>query len=101
MTLSGGQGDLASIIAETKRGLLVTKMLGRGADPTTGEFSRGAAGFLIEDGAIVDAVEGITVAGNARDMLRGLDRVGADIDTRSALRVPTVRFAELSIGGSG
>ena len=101
VTLSGGQGDLASIIAETKRGLLVTKMLGRGADPTTGEFSRGAAGFLIEDGAIVDAVEGITVAGNARDMLRGLDRVGADIDTRSALRVPTVRFAELSIGGSG
>jgi len=100
-SLLGGQGDLASIIAETKRGLLVTKVLGRGADPTTGDVSRGAGGFLIEDGVIVGAVEGITIAGNARDMLKGIDRVGADVDERSALRVPTIRFAELSVGGTG
>ena len=100
-TLSGGHGDLASIIAETSRGLLLTKVLGRGADPTTGELSRGAGGFLIEDGVLTHAVEGITIAGNARDMLMGIDRIGADVDERSALRVPTIRFAELSIGGTG
>ncbi len=100
-SLLGGDGDLASIIAETKRGLLVTKVLGRGADPTTGDVSRGAGGFLIEDGVIVHAVEGVTIAGNAREMLKGIDRVGADVDQRSALRVPSIRFGELSVGGTG
>ncbi|MDP2344794.1 MAG: TldD/PmbA family protein [Deltaproteobacteria bacterium] len=99
-TLSGGRGDLASIIAETKKGLLVTKMLGRGADATTGDLSRGAAGFYVEDGAIAFPVEDMTIAGNARDMLLSLDRVGADLDERSALRVGTVRFANVSVGGT-
>ena len=98
--MSGGQGDLSSIVGETGRGLLVTRLLGRGADPTTGEVSRGAAGYLIEDGVIGAPVEGVTIAGNARDMLRGIDRVGADVDERSALRVPTIRFASLSVGGT-
>jgi PmbA protein len=98
--MTGGRGDLASIIAETRRGLLVTRLLGRGADPTTGDLSRGAAGFLIEDGEIGHPVEGVTIAGNARDMLRAIDRVGADVDERSALRVPTIRFASLSVGGT-
>jgi len=100
-TLSGGQGDLASIVAETKRGLLVTRLLGRGADPTTGELSRGAAGFLIEDGEIGRPVEGITIAGNARELLKSIDRIGADLDERSALRVPTIRFAAIAVGGTG
>ena len=99
-TLSGGRGDLASIIADTKNGLLVTKMLGRGADSTTGDLSRGAAGFLVKDGAIAFPVEDLTIAGNARDMLLALDRVGADLDERSALRVPSVRFSSLSVGGT-
>ncbi len=99
-TLSGGQGDLASIIAATKRGLLVTRLLGRGADPTTGDFSRGAAGHLIVDGALAHPVEGVTIAGNARTMLESIDCVGADLDLRSALRVPTVRFASMAVGGT-
>jgi PmbA protein len=98
-TLLGGSGSLETIIAETKRGLLLTKVLGRGADPTTGEVSRGAGGFLIEDGQIVRPVEGITIAGSARAMLLAIDRVGADVDERSALRVPTIRLAEVSVGG--
>jgi PmbA protein len=98
-TLSGGKGTLESFIKETKRGLLVTRLLGRGADPTTGEFSRAAAGFLIEDGAIAHAVEGVTIAGNARTMLQSIDRVGADLDLRSALRVPSIRFAALAVSG--
>jgi PmbA protein len=100
-TLSGGRGDLASIVADTKRGLLVTRLLGRGADPTTGELSRGAAGFLIEDGEIGRPVEGITIAGNVRELLKSIDRIGADVDERSALRVPTIRFAAVAVGGTG
>jgi PmbA protein len=99
-TLQGGRGDLASIIAETKRGLLVTRALGRGADPTTGDLSRGVAGFWIEDGALAFPVEGVTMAGNARELMLSIDRVGADVDERSALRVPTIRFAAAAVGGS-
>ncbi len=99
-TLRGGRGDLQSIVADTPRGLLVTRALGRGADPTTGDLSRGVAGFLIEGGAIAHAVEGVTMAGNARELLLGIDRVGADIDERSSLRVPSLRFAMVAIGGS-
>jgi PmbA protein len=99
-TLRGGTGTLAEIVAGTPRGLLVTRVLGRGADPTTGDLSRGVAGFWIEDGAIAWPVEGVTMAGNARELLLGIDRVGADIDERSALRVPTLRFAAAAIGGS-
>jgi PmbA protein len=99
-TLHGGSGDLASIIAATSKGVLVTKVLGRGADPTTGDLSRGVAGFYVEDGAIAFPVEGVTMAGNARDLLLSMDRVGADIDERSALRLPSLRFAAAAIGGA-
>jgi len=99
-TLGGGSGDLASIIKETTKGLLVTKVLGRGADSTTGDLSRAAAGFYVENGEIAFPVEEVTIAGNARDLMLALDRVGADIDNRSSLRVPSIRFASMQIGGS-
>jgi PmbA protein len=100
IVLDGGQGDLASIIKETKRGLLVTQLLGHSPDMITGEYSRGASGFLIVDGEIVHPVEEITVAGDMKDMMKGLDRVGADLDTRSSWHIPTLRFAELMVSGS-
>lgn len=99
-TLTGGEGDLASIIAATKKGFFVTKVLGRGADSTTGDLSRGAAGFYVDDGAIAFPVEEVTIAGNARQLLLAIDRVGADVDARSSLRLPSIRFAEMAIGGS-
>lgn len=99
-TLSGGSGDLASIIKETQKGFLVTKVLGRGADSTTGDLSRAAAGFYVENGEIAFPVEEVTIAGNAKDLMLAIDRVGADVDTRSSLRVPSIRFAAMQIGGS-
>jgi PmbA protein len=99
-TLQGGTGDLADIVAATKRGLLVTRVLGRGADPTTGDLSRGVAGFWIEDGAVAFPVEGVTMAGNARELLLSIDRVGADVDERSALRMPSIRLAAVAVGGT-
>lgn len=96
----GGEGDLESLIKETKRGLLVTSVLGHAPDMITGEYSRGAGGFWIEDGAIAHPVEEVTIAGHMLEMMKGIDRVGADLDTRSSLHAPTIRFGELAISGS-
>jgi PmbA protein len=91
---------LASLVRETKRGLLVTRLLGHSPQMSTGEYSRGASGFWIEDGAIAFPVEEVTIAGHMREMMRGIDRIGADLDERSSVRAPSLRFAELAISGS-
>lgn len=100
VSVKGGHGDLESIIAETERGLLVTSVLGRAPNMITGEYSRGASGFWIEDGAIAHPVEELTIAGHMLEMMKGIDRVGADLDKRSSLHAPTIRFAELAISGA-
>lgn len=100
VTVVGGRGDLASIVKSTQRGLLVTRMLGRGPDMVTGDYSRGASGFWIEGGEIAFPVEEITIAGTMKDMMAGIDAVGDDLDERSSLRAPTIRFAELQISGA-
>ncbi len=100
IVIDGGEGSLDDIVADTARGLLVTHLMGHSPDMITGEYSRGAAGFWIEDGQIVHPVEEITIAGDMLDMMRGIDRVGADADLRSSVRAPTIRFAQLTISGS-
>lgn len=99
-TVEGGRGDLESIIRDTPRGLLVTRLLGRGPDMVTGDYSRGASGFFIEGGEIAFPVEEVTIAGTMFEMMMGIDRVGADLDERSSLRTPSIRFGELQISGS-
>ncbi len=98
-TVEGGTGDLASIIRDTPRGLLVTRLLGRGPDMVTGDYSRGASGFFIEGGEIAFPVEEVTVGGKMLEMMRTIDRAGADLDLRSSLRAPPIRFAELQVSG--
>ena len=98
-TIEGGAGDLASIIQETQRGLLVTRLLGRGPDMVTGDYSRGASGFFIEGGEIAFPVEEVTIAGRMLELMKGIDRTGADLDLRSSLRAPSIRFAEMQISG--
>jgi PmbA protein len=97
--LSGGEGDLAGIIKDTARGLLVTRLLGHSPDVATGMYSRGAAGFFIEDGQIAFPVDEVTVASTMDLMMRGIDRVGDDIDGRGSIRAQTLRFAEMSVSG--
>jgi PmbA protein len=96
----GGEGDLNAIIADTERGLLVTRLLGHSPDPITGDYSRGAAGFWIENGEIQHPVEEITIAGHMLEMMLGIDRVGEDWDHRSSLEAPSIRFGELTISGN-
>jgi PmbA protein len=80
-------------------GLLVTELMGHGVNPVTGDYSRGAAGFWVEYGAIQYPVAEITIAGNLRDMLKDIVAVGDDIDARGGIRVGSVLLKEMTVAG--
>lgn len=97
--LEPGAGSLDELIAEIDRGLLVTELIGMGFNPTTGDYSRGAAGLWIEKGEIVHPVEEITIAGNLGDMLKQVDRVGSELIWRGRTASPPIRIAQMTIAG--
>ena len=98
--LQPGERGAGEILRGTRRGLLVTAMLGSGANVVTGEYSRGANGLWIEDGQIVHPVQEVTVSGSLLDMLQAIDAVGNDLDLRSSTAAPTLRIAEAVVSGS-
>jgi PmbA protein len=95
-----GTEDLAALMRRMGRGLFVTEQLGQGVNPVTGDFSRGAAGFWIEDGAIAYPVEEITIAGNLRQMFRDIVALGSDIDRRGSRHIGSMLIARMTIAGS-
>jgi PmbA protein len=97
--LEPGEGTLEEMIAEMDRGLLVTELIGMGFNPTTGDYSRGAAGLWIEKGEIVHPVEEITIAGNLGDMLTRIDRVGSELVWRGRTAAPPLRIARMTVAG--
>ncbi len=92
--------SLAQLQKKMQRGLLVTELLGHGVNLLTGDYSRGAAGFWIENGEIAFPVEGITIAGNLKNMFRGIQAVGNDIETRGNILTGSIWIDEMMIGGS-
>jgi PmbA protein len=80
-------------------GLLVTELMGQGVNAVTGDYSRGAAGFWVENGELQYPVAEITVAGNLRDMLKRIVAVGDDVDVRGGIRVGSVLVEEMTIAG--
>jgi PmbA protein len=88
-------GDL---MADVQRGLYVTELIGMGVNGVTGDYSRGAAGFLIENGAVAHAVSEITIAGNLKDMFRALVPAN-DLQFRYAMNVPTLRIDGMTVAG--
>ena len=99
LVMQAGTLEPQSIIADTKRGLFVTNMLGFGFNPTTGDFSRGAAGFWVEDGRIAFPVSEVTISANLDTMLKGIDAVGNDPVVLSSVIAPTFRVASMTIAG--
>jgi len=87
------------LIEEVRRGLYVTGLAGFGVDTVSGEYSQEVDGQWIEKGALTKSVEGVTVAGRLDEMLLGIDGVGSDLDFRSNVVSPTIRFKELTVGG--
>jgi len=99
LILEPGTQSRDDLIAETERGLLVTGMMGFGFNPVTGDFSRGASGFWIENGEVGFPVSEITISANFDDLLKGIDRVASDLDDRSSTMVPTFRVATMTLAG--
>ena len=97
--LRPGRLSKAELIRDIKRGIYVTELIGQGVNPVTGDYSRGASGFIIEDGEIGSPVAEITIAGNLIDMYRTL--VAADdLEHRRAVNVPTLRIEGMTIAGA-
>lgn len=82
------------------RGLYVHRMMGFGFDATTGNFSRGAEGFLIENGKLTAPVGEITISRNLDELLKGIDRVADDLDHRTATAAPSFRVDAMTVAGS-
>jgi PmbA protein len=99
LVLSHGPDDLPALMRRMGRGLLVTEQLGQGVNAVTGDFSRGAAGFWVEDGAIAYPVEEITIAGNLRDMFRDIVAIGSDVDRRGSRHTGSILLGRMTIAG--
>jgi PmbA protein len=88
------------MLRQLDRGLYVTEMMGQGVNGVTGDYSRGASGFWVEDGEIAYPVHEVTIAGNLRQMYQQVRALGDDVDTHGAIRTGSVLVDELTIAGS-
>ena len=100
LVLSANGPDLAGMLKHMRRGLLVTELLGHGINLLTGDYSRGAAGYWVENGEIAFPVEEVTVAGNLKDMYRGIAMTGSDTIVRGAYRCGSILVDNMTIAGN-
>lgn len=100
LTVEPGALDFPGLLREMGTGLLVTELMGQGVSIVTGDYSRGAAGFWVEDGEIQYPVEEITIAGNLRDMFQQVVAVGNDVDTRGSIRTGSWLVESMTIAGA-
>ncbi len=100
LVVPGNAGDRDSIIASMSRGLLVTELIGQGVNGVTGDYSRGAVGFWIEDGSIAYPVHEVTIAGNLRDLYRRISVIGSDQDLRGGIRCGSLLVDDMTIAGA-
>jgi PmbA protein len=94
-------GDtLARMIKKLHRGLLVTELMGQGVNGVTGDYSRGAAGYWVEAGAIAYPVHEVTIAGNLRDMFKGVVAIGADVYNSGSKATGSVLIDRMKLAGA-
>ena len=100
LTIEPGNDDLAALLKRMHTGLFVTELIGFGINMVTGDYSRGAAGFWVENGEIQYPVEEITIAGNLKDMFRHVAAVGNDELTRGSRRCGSILVDHMTIAGN-
>ncbi|MBC7982826.1 MAG: metalloprotease PmbA [Candidatus Obscuribacterales bacterium] len=100
LLLQGGQQDLPTLLRTMGRGLLLTELMGQGVNAVTGDYSRGAAGFWVEDGQLAYPVHEITIAGNLKEMYRQIVAVGTDVDLRGGIRTGSILIEQMTIAGN-
>jgi PmbA protein len=93
------EGGLEELLRQMGSGLLVTELIGYGINNVTGDYSRGAFGFLVENGEITEPVQEMTIAGNLRDMFMALEVVGADVDERRNMRTGSILIGKMTVAG--
>jgi PmbA protein len=101
LQVAANAGNFEELLRGMGRGLLVTELMGQGVNAVTGDYSRGAAGFWVEDGQIAYPVDGITVAGNLKAMYRAIEAVGGDVDPRSHIRTGSILVGRMTVAGAG
>jgi PmbA protein len=99
LILAPGDMDLLGLLKEMGTGLFVTELLGQGVNMVTGDYSRGACGYWVEGGEIRYPVEEITIAGNLRDMFRGIVAVGNDVLARGSRQCGSILIERMTIAG--
>ena len=99
LTITPGELDYQGMLKQLDTGLLVTELMGQGVNMVTGDYSRGAAGFWVENGEIQYPVEEITIAGNLKDMFKNIVAVGNDVDYRGNVRTGSILVERMSIAG--
>lgn len=95
-----GKSEPEELLSGVRNGLYVTSLFGHGFNPTTGDFSRGAAGLWISKGELSHPVEEITIAGNLSKMLLSIDAVGNDLTWQGSVAAPSIRISEMTVAGA-
>jgi PmbA protein len=99
LIVQSGELDLAGLTKQMGTGLLVTELLGQGTNPVTGDYSRGAAGFWVENGVIQYPVEEITIAGNLKDMFKQILAIGNDVLVRGSRQCGSILIEKMTVAG--
>lgn len=98
--LEKGNFSKAEIISSLDKGLVLTRTLGHGLNPVTGDISRGAFGLWVENGEIVFPVSEITISGNLGKILKEIEMIGDDLEFRNSISGPTIKIGELTVAGT-
>jgi PmbA protein len=93
------KGGLPALLKEMGTGLLVTELMGQGVNYVTGDYSRGAFGYWVENGDIQYPVEEVTIAGNLRDMLMDIQLIGSDTLIRGTKETGSILLGSMTVGG--
>ncbi len=99
LAVAANAGEFDELLRNLPRGLLVTELMGQGVNPVTGDYSRGAGGFWVENGAIAYPVDGITIAGNLKEVFARIEAVGSDVDPRSHIRCGSILVGRMTVAG--
>ena len=100
LTVKPGSLDFNGMLKEMHTGLLVTELIGQGVNTMTGDYSRGAAGYWVENGEIQFPVEEVTIAGNLKDIYQSIVAVGNDVDLRGNTRTGSILIKQMMLAGA-
>ena len=94
-----GGVPIDQLMKQLGSGLLVTELMGQGVNGVTGDYSRGASGYWVENGVPTFPVHEITIAGNLKEMYQNIAAIGSDVDVRGGVRVGSILLSEMTIAG--